>query len=69
MTPRHRMSENERLGCFMLLFPIFWPFIPVVLLCALVEAIANKIRSAYWRVRFKKGPLSQPLDEGDNLNE
>lgn len=46
---RGRMSENEKAIFFMILFPIFWPFIPVVLICMACEKIAQSFRE--WRRR------------------
>lgn len=55
MTPRGpRMSEKEKMYFFCLLFPIFWPFIPVLLLCDLGEAIGNGVRSLYWRWKDRR---------------
>ena len=45
------MSEKEKTYLFCLLFPIFWPFIPVLLLCDLFGWIGDKCRSLYWRWR------------------
>lgn len=39
-----RLSEREKMYGFMLLFPLFWPFIPVVALCDVCEVLGNKLR-------------------------
>jgi hypothetical protein len=39
---RRRLSENEKVIWFMALFPLFWPFIPVVLLCMWADKIKEK---------------------------
>lgn len=55
MTPRgKRLSEKEKVYAMCLLFPIFWPFIPVLVICDLAEAIGNGVRSLYWRWRSRK---------------
>jgi hypothetical protein len=45
---RNQMSEDEKVIWFMLLFPLFWPFIPVVLICMLCESIGHKYRAWKW---------------------
>lgn len=51
MTPRRGpLSENEKALFMCFLFPIFWPFIPVLLICFAAEAI----RDAYWRWRHRR---------------
>lgn len=50
MTPRARpLSENGKVIAICLLFPLLWPFLPVVLACMGIE----KIRDAYlgWKYR------------------
>lgn len=55
MTPRRGpMSEKEKVYAFCFLFPIFWVFIPVLLICDLCEAIGNGARSLYWRWRNRR---------------
>lgn len=50
MTPRGGLSENGKVLVFALLFPIFWPFIPVLLICMGCEAA----RDAFWRWRQRR---------------
>ena len=55
MTPRcGPLSEKGKIYAMCLLFPIFWPFIPVLLLCDLAEAIRDGVSSLYWRWRHRK---------------
>lgn len=55
MTPRRGpMSEKEKAYAFCLLFPLFWPFIPVLLLCDLGEWIGDNCRALYWRWRMRR---------------
>lgn len=51
MTPRRGpMSENEKVVWMCILFPIFWPFLPVLLICLATEGI----RDAFWRWRYRR---------------
>lgn len=51
MTPRGGpLSENEKVLFMCFLFPLFWPFIPVLLICFAGE----KIRDAYWRWKWRR---------------
>lgn len=51
MTPHGGpMSENEKTIWICLLFPIFWPFLPAVLLCMLGEAIRDRTSGWRWRL-------------------
>lgn len=50
MTPRARLSENGKLIVFCLLFPLFWPFLPVLLIGMACESI----RDAYWERKYRK---------------
>jgi hypothetical protein len=63
MTPRGtRLSENEKTILICLLFPLFWPFLPVLLICMAGE----KIRDAYWRWKYRraeKRKLAIPSDK------
>jgi hypothetical protein len=45
-----RMSEDEKVIWICLLFPIFWPFLPVILLCM----VGDKIRHAYWGWKYRR---------------
>lgn len=55
MTPRGGpLSEKEKVYAICLLFPIFWPFIPVLLICDLCEWIRDKVRTAYTRWRINR---------------
>lgn len=54
MTPRARMTEKEKVYAMCILFPIFWIFIPVLLICDLFEAIGNGVRSLYWRWKYRQ---------------
>jgi len=47
-----QLSENEKIIWVCILFPIFWPFLPVILICMAAE----KIRSAYWNWKLRKEP-------------
>lgn len=50
MTPRGRpLSENGKVIAMCLLFPLLWPFLPVVLICMACESI----RDAYWRWQYR----------------
>ncbi len=52
-----RLDENEKIYCFMILFPIFWPFIPVVMLVNACNAIGDWWRTRRMlRKRDKEGP-------------
>lgn len=50
MTQRGRLSENGKVLAMCILFPIFWPFIPVLLICMAIE----KIRDAWWSWRYRR---------------
>lgn len=51
MTPRGGpLSENGKVLLFCLLFPIFWIFIPIVLICMAGEGIRN----AYYGWRYSR---------------
>lgn len=39
------LSENGQLIAIMLIVPLLWPFLPVVLLCMMIEKVK------YWRYR------------------
>lgn len=45
-----RLSENEKTIGIALLFPLFWPFIPVLLICMAGEGIRNK----YWQWKCRR---------------
>jgi hypothetical protein len=49
-----QLSENEKVIGFMLIIPIFWPFIPLVIICMLLEPLGDKIRAAYWGYKIRK---------------
>lgn len=52
MTPRGApLSEKGKVYAICILFPIFWPFIPVLLLLDLIEWIKDKCHALYWRWR------------------
>lgn len=51
---RGPMSDNERAIWMCVLFPIFWPFLPVLLLCMLVEAIGRKVTDIRYRIRQRR---------------
>lgn len=42
MTPRARMTEREKVYGIALLIPLLWPFIPILILCDIGEAIRDK---------------------------
>lgn len=51
MTPRGGpLSENGKVLAMCILFPIFWPFIPVLLVCM----ACDKIRDAYWGWKYRR---------------
>jgi hypothetical protein len=51
MTPRGpRCSENEQVIWVCLLFPLFWPFLPVILACLGIE----KLRDVYWTWSYRR---------------
>jgi hypothetical protein len=54
MTSRKRLSENERLGCFLLLFPPLWPLGIVCLICAGIEATAYWIGDKWRQFKARK---------------
>lgn len=47
---RGPMSENEKAVWMCLLFPVFWPFLPVLLICMAVESIRRKFDGPLWRL-------------------
>jgi len=49
--PRHRMTEKEKVYFFCLLFPLLWPFIPVLLLLDLIEAIKRGVQFIWQKLR------------------
>lgn len=53
MTPRRRMSEDEAIFCFMLIFPPLWPLLLAHLIVRLVECIGNGIRVLWHRVKLR----------------
>lgn len=53
MTPKAQpLSENGKLIAVCLLFPLFWPFLPVLL----IFMAGEKIRNAYWDWKYRKEP-------------
>lgn len=58
MTPRRRLSENERIGCLIMIFPPLWPLGIAILMCAAVESAANGICVLWHRIklRFRRKP-------------
>jgi hypothetical protein len=56
MTPRRRMAENERLGCFALLFPPLWPLLLAAGLVAVIEQSWNWVAGRWRRWRYPPGP-------------
>jgi len=51
MTPRGGpLSENGKVIMLCILFPIFWPLLPVLLVCMGVEAIQRKLDGPLWRL-------------------
>lgn len=46
-----KMSEKEKIYFFCLLFPILWPFIPVLLVCDAVEATKRVTVRLYRKLR------------------
>ena len=51
MTPRGGpLSENGKVLLVAVLFPIFWPFIPVLLICMVRDAVRQKLDGPLWRV-------------------
>ena len=66
MTPhRGPMSENEKTLMMCVLFPIFWPFIPVLLICWACEAVGNAIRDRYWRWKYRRQERAEAEREID----
>lgn len=50
MTPRSGpLSENGKVIAICLLFPIFWPFLPVILICMGVDKIRRSLDGPLWR--------------------
>lgn len=55
MTPRGGpLSENGKLIAICILFPIFWPFLPVLLICMAIEKIRDVISDLYWNWRYRR---------------
>ena len=44
------MSENGKVLAMCILFPLFWPFIPVLLVCFPCEAV----RDRYWQWKYRR---------------
>lgn len=60
MTPRGGpLSENGKVLVMCLLFPLFWPLIPIVLICIACEAIRDK----YWQWRYRREMRKQSREE------
>ena len=67
MTPRAKpLSEKGKVYAVCILFPIFWPFLPALLICDLCEAIRD------WWQRPAKAPVCSvcgsrhwPIEECD----
>lgn len=58
MTPRGGpLSENGKLIAICLLFPIFWPSLPAILICMGAE----KIRDAFWGWRYRRQERKRAL--------
>lgn len=57
MTPRRRLSDDERAGCIILIFPPLWPLGIAWLGCIAAEAVANKASVLWHRIKlkFKRG--------------
>jgi hypothetical protein len=53
MTPRQRPSENQKLGCFLLLIPLLWPIVLAWMLCAATEAVVIWVRETWHRLKGK----------------
>jgi hypothetical protein len=47
---RHRMSDKEKAYFICLLFPIFWPFLPALIVCDIAEAIGRRLKSLSRRI-------------------
>lgn len=57
MTPRGQpLSENGKIIAICLLFPLFWPLLPVVLLCMAGE----KIRDTFWAWKYRSRAHTTP---------
>lgn len=51
MTPHGGpLSEKGKVYAMCILFPILWPFIPILLICDLCEYI----RDRYWEWRYRR---------------
>ncbi len=60
MTPRGGpLSENGKVLAMCVLFPIFWPFIPVILICMACEGIRN----AYWDWKYRRAERRSERDD------
>lgn len=46
---RGSMSENEKAIFTCLLFPIFWPLLPVLFICIICESVRRKLNGPLWR--------------------
>lgn len=51
------LSENGKLIAMCLLFPLFWPFLPVLLICM----AGDKIRDAYWNWKYRRKSTDEDL--------
>jgi len=64
MTPRGGpLSENGKVLFLCILFPIFWPFLPAVLICMGVE----KMQHAYWDWKWRRAEKREA--EAQNIQE
>jgi hypothetical protein len=61
-----RLSENEKVVAMCLLFPLFWPFLPVILLCLAGDAIRNRYWA--WRARRARQVISVNEEEERRLS-
>jgi hypothetical protein len=59
---RGQMSENEKVLWFAFLFPIFWPFIPVLLICMACESIGHRYRKWKWDREARAAPSAGVTD-------
>lgn len=64
MTPRGRMSENEKIifGC-VLFFPIGWLLLLAILPCMAAE----KIRDAYWAWKYRREDRKRQNEDREGL--
>lgn len=64
MTPRSGpLSENGKVIAMCLLFPLFWPFLPVVLICMAAE----KISDAYWAWKYRREDRKRQNEDREGL--